>query len=136
MRPPRVQVPTFNTPMSATTLPACYYVDPEFFREELERFYCQDWICAGRMNQIPQPGDYFLRDIAGESIIITRDANDSLPAFFNVRRHRGTRICARPEGHCAGRIQCGSLRFRERNGSRSSSISHSVHTSQEKLTMA
>ena len=93
--------------MSATTLPARYYVDPEFFREELERFYCEDWICAGRVNQIPQPGDYFLRDIAGESIIITRDGNDSLRAFFNVCRHRGTRICARSKGHFPGRIQCG-----------------------------
>ncbi|HKF06108.1 MAG TPA: aromatic ring-hydroxylating dioxygenase subunit alpha [Candidatus Sulfotelmatobacter sp.] len=100
-------MPTPNTPMSATTLPARYYVDPEFFRQELERFYCQDWICAGRINQIPQPGDYFLREIAGESIIITRDKDDLLLAFFNVCRHRGTRICARSEGHFPGRIQCG-----------------------------
>lgn len=55
------------------TLPARYYTDPEVFREELDRFYCQTWICAGRADQIPNPGDYFLREVAGESIIITRD---------------------------------------------------------------
>jgi len=100
-------VPTSETPFVATTLPAVYYTDPDLFRQELERFYCQDWICAGRANRIPTAGDYFLRDIAGESIIITRDASNSLRAFFNVCRHRGTRICSRVEGHFPGRIQCG-----------------------------
>ena len=92
---------------TATTLPARYYTDPDFYREELERFFASDWICAGRANRVPAPGDYFLREVAGESIIITRDGNDSLRAFFNVCRHRGTRICANSAGHFPGRIQCG-----------------------------
>jgi Rieske 2Fe-2S family protein len=100
-------MPTSDTQSVATTLPARYYTDPDFFRDELERFYCQTWICAGRASQIPAPGDYFLREVAGESVIITRDANDSLQAFFNVCRHRGTRLCPHAEGHFPGRIQCG-----------------------------
>jgi glycine betaine catabolism A len=64
-----------------TTLPGRYYTDPDLFREELERFYCQTWICAGRTGQIPRPGDYFLRHIAGESIIVTRDASSEVRAF-------------------------------------------------------
>ena len=91
----------------ATTLPARYYTDPELFRDELERFYCQIWVCVGRENQIPAPGDYFLREFAGESIIITRDSSHTIRAFFNVCRHRGTRIVPVAEGHFAGRIQCG-----------------------------
>jgi Rieske 2Fe-2S family protein len=90
----------------ATTLPARYYTDPGVFRDELERFFCQDWICAGRTNQVLKAGDYFLREVAGESIIVTRDGNNSLRAFFNVCRHRGTRICALDKGHFTGRIQC------------------------------
>ena len=100
-------MPTTDTQSVATTLPARYYTDPDLFRDELERFYCQTWICAGRVSQIPANGDYFLREIAGESIIITRDASGSLRAFFNVCRHRGTRICTQPEGRFSGRIQCG-----------------------------
>jgi glycine betaine catabolism A len=91
----------------ATTLPARYYTDPEFFQDELERFFCRTWVCAGRVDQIPNAGDYFLREVAGESIIVTRDDDGSLRAFFNVCRHRGTRICAENEGHFARRIQCG-----------------------------
>jgi Rieske 2Fe-2S family protein len=100
-------MPTSDTQSVATTLPARYYTDPDVFRDELERFYCQTWICAGRANHIPTPGDYFLREVAGESIIVTRDESNSLRAFFNVCRHRGTRICAPAEGHFPGRIQCG-----------------------------
>lgn len=100
-------MPSFDTKSVATTLPARYYTDPDVFRDELERFYCQNWICAGRASQVPAPGDYFLREVAGESVIITRDGDGLLRAYFNVCRHRGTRICASPEGHFSGRIQCG-----------------------------
>lgn len=91
----------------ATTLPARYYTDAALFRDELERFYCQSWICAGRAPQISAAGDYFLREVAGESIIITRDSDKSVRAFYNVCRHRGTRLVTEPEGKFSGRIQCG-----------------------------
>jgi glycine betaine catabolism A len=96
-----------QTERVATTLPARYYTDPELFKDELERFYARMWICAGRANQIRSPGDYFLREFAGESIIVVRDNDNRVQAFFNVCRHRGTRICPVAEGHFAGRIQCG-----------------------------
>ena len=91
----------------AKTLPARYYTDPEVFRDEMERFYCQTWVFAGRADQIAKPGDYFLRDIAGESIIVTRDQGGSVRAFYNVCRHRGTRLVTAAEGTFSGRIQCG-----------------------------
>jgi Rieske 2Fe-2S family protein len=88
------------------TLPAKYYTDPDNFRAEIERFYFDAWICAGKMEQIANPGDYFLRNVGGESIIVTRDAGGVVRAFYNVCRHRGTRMCTVPEGTFAGRIQC------------------------------
>jgi Rieske 2Fe-2S family protein len=88
------------------TLPARYFTDPELFRAEMERFYFRTWICVGRGDHIPNAGDYFLRDAAGESIIITRDAAGGVRAFFNVCRHRGTRMCTAPQGAFAGRISC------------------------------
>ena len=57
------------------TLPARYYTDPELYRQELERFYFGMWICAGRSEEIAKPGDYFLRTVGDESIIVTRDAS-------------------------------------------------------------
>jgi Rieske 2Fe-2S family protein len=88
------------------TLPRRYYTDPEIFRDEMERFFLAMWVCAGRSEQIEKAGDYFLTEVAGESVIVTREAGGAVKAFYNVCRHRGTRMCGEEEGKFAGRIQC------------------------------
>ncbi len=91
----------------AMTLPAPYYTDPAIFRAELERFYFGRWICAGRAERVGNPGDYFLFELAGESVIVTRSADGALRAFYNVCRHRGTRMCDVAQGTLdGGRIRC------------------------------
>ena len=104
MNPSKASSRSAFTPQN--TLPARYYTDPENFRREMESFFCQTWICAGRSEQVTNAGDYFLREVAGESIVITRDASGEMHAFYNVCRHRGTRMCREAEGKFAGRIQC------------------------------
>jgi Rieske 2Fe-2S family protein len=88
------------------TLPARYYTDPAIFHDELEHLFFGRWICVGRSERIPNPGDYFLVELASESVIVTRSADSALRAFFNVCRHRGTRMCTAIEGSLAGSIQC------------------------------
>jgi Rieske 2Fe-2S family protein len=88
------------------TLPRRFYADPDFYRAELERFYINRWICAGRADQIPNAGDFFTRTLGDESLIITRDGSGEIHALFNVCRHRGTRLCEDTSGHFADRIQC------------------------------
>jgi len=89
-----------------STLPRHFYADADFYRAELERFYFRRWICVGRADHIPNAGDYFVRTLADESVVITRDAAGIIHALFNVCRHRGTRLCEMPSGHFAERIQC------------------------------
>ena len=89
----------------AKTLPARYYTDPRLFDQEIERFFGERWFCAGRADAIPNAGDYFLREVAGESLVIVRD-QDLVRAFYNVCRHRGTRLCGAAEGRFEGRILC------------------------------
>src|SRR4051812_37013336 len=67
----------------------------------MERFYFGRWIYAGRSEQIAGQGSYFLCDVAGESIIVTREG-----AFYNVCRHRGTRMCTVAEGTFESGIRC------------------------------
>ena len=82
------------------TLPARYYTDEGIFRDELERFYCQMWVCAGRAEQLAEKGQFFLAEVADESIIVTRDATNTPRAFYNVCRHRGARLLEEGSGHC------------------------------------
>ena len=88
------------------TLPARYYVDPAHFAREQERFFAGMWVCVARIEDLAAPGDYVVREIAGESVIVTRDAAGAFRGFHNVCRHRGTRLCTEPKGHFTGRIQC------------------------------
>jgi len=90
----------------ALTLPQRYYTDPEWFHHEMEAIHFDMWLCAGRTSQIPNAGDYLVRQIANASVIITRDEQGEIRAFHNVCRHRGTLLCTEKEGKFNGRIQC------------------------------
>jgi Rieske 2Fe-2S family protein len=90
----------------ASTLPGRYYTSSEVFSDEAQRIFSRRWICAGRADALPQPGDFALREIAGESLILVRGRDARLRAFYNVCRHRGTRLCEAASGRFAGAIQC------------------------------
>jgi len=91
---------------NALTLPSSWYVSPEVFEEERERVFRRSWLCVGRTERLAEPGDYFVADVAGESLIVTRDADCQPRALYNVCRHRGTRLCEQQHGHFAGSIMC------------------------------
>ena len=93
-------------PQGALTLPAAYYVDHEFFKREMDVLFGHMWICAGRTEQVERPGQFFMREVAGESVIVTRGASPRVNAFYNVCRHRGTRLCTEDAGTFGGSIQC------------------------------
>jgi Rieske 2Fe-2S family protein len=93
-------------PVSGVTLPASYYVDDRFFEREIDRLFRTMWVCAGREEEIDRPGQFVLRDLAGDSIIVTRSNDGTVHAFHNVCRHRGTRLCTDAAGAFAGSIQC------------------------------
>jgi len=90
----------------ARTLPGRYYTSPEIFAEEVERIFTRRWVCVGRAAELPDPGDYFLADVAGESVIVLRDQGGTLRAHYNVCRHRGTRLCEERRGRLSETIQC------------------------------
>ncbi|MGZ5019412.1 MAG: aromatic ring-hydroxylating oxygenase subunit alpha [Chthoniobacterales bacterium] len=89
----------------ATTLPQRYFVSPEIFAEEQASIFSKQWICVGHQSQLAATGDYFVREVAGESVIVLRDQKQVVHAFYNVCRHRGTRLCENPTGHFSA-IQC------------------------------
>src|SRR5690349_11869087 len=89
------------------TLPANYYTDPAFLKRELQHFFHSQWVCVGRADQIAEPGQYFVRDVAGENLIVVRDESHQIHAYYNVCRHRGTKLCEESTGSFkARRIQC------------------------------
>jgi len=70
------------------------YGDPEIFELEMERIFRRAWLFIGHESEVPEPGDYVTRDLAGEPIIMVRDDDtEEIGAFLNSCRHRGMRVC-------------------------------------------
>ena len=90
----------------ARTMAGEYYTSPTVFSDEQHAIFARQWTCIGRASAIPNPGDYLLREVAGESLIVVRGRDGAVRAFFNVCRHRGTRLCDGEGGHFAETIQC------------------------------
>jgi Rieske 2Fe-2S family protein len=74
------------------TLAGGDYTSPGVWEQERERIWFGDWVCLGRTEEVPNPGDYLVRDLAGESIFITRNLDGELRGFYNVCAHRGTKF--------------------------------------------
>jgi Rieske 2Fe-2S family protein len=90
----------------AKTLPQAYLVSPEVFVREQERIFSTQWLCVGHQSQIANAGDYFLHEVAGEGLIILRDPKGEVHGFYNVCRHRGTRVCEEKTGRLRETIRC------------------------------
>lgn len=75
-----------------------FYCDGAVFEQDMERIFRRLWLLVDHDSRIPETGDYFLFEIAGESIIVIRGEDGAVRAFYNVCRHRGSRICLEPSG--------------------------------------
>jgi Rieske 2Fe-2S family protein len=74
------------------TLSGAEYTSDAVYDEEREKIWWGDWVCVGREEELPNAGDYIVRDLTGESIFVARDENRRLHGFYNVCSHRGTKF--------------------------------------------
>jgi Rieske 2Fe-2S family protein len=82
------------------TLPRAAYLSPEVFDQERERIFWREWFVVGRAEELAGPGDYIVREVAGESIIVVRTRS-------NVCRHRGSQLVPQGRAGCfGGGIRC------------------------------
>jgi Rieske 2Fe-2S family protein len=82
--------------LSATTPAGRIYHDPAVLDSELEALFYRRWLCVGRADQIPHGGDFFTRQIGSEHLLFVRNPSGTVHGFYNLCRHRGTRVA--PEG--------------------------------------
>jgi nitrite reductase/ring-hydroxylating ferredoxin subunit len=83
------------------------YISPEFFELERDRVFRRVWLCLGREERIPNPGDFFVKDlaIARTSIIVVRGKDGRIRAFHNACSHRSNRVEWQMKG-CAATFTC------------------------------
>jgi Rieske 2Fe-2S family protein len=79
-------------------LPRQFYHDELVHLAEMEAIWRQGWLFAGHSCQIPNPGDYFIYKVEGDSVIVVRGDDGQVKAIYNVCRHRGMVICQEQQG--------------------------------------
>lgn len=69
------------------------YITEEFHHREVEKLWKRVWQVACREEDIPEPGDYVVYDLADMSLIVVRRPGGEIAAYHNACLHRGTRLC-------------------------------------------
>jgi carnitine monooxygenase subunit len=87
------------------TLPANYYVSPEIYRKELEVVFARSWNFACHISQVQEPGQYVRCHAGEEEIVVTRDLQGRLRAYYNVCRHRAHTLVQQDHGK-VGVLSC------------------------------
>lgn len=77
------------------------YISPEYYEREKAQIFKKTWLHVGRVEEIPQPGDYFVKDLAAcdTSIIVVRNKQGQIRAMHNVCAHRLNQIAYDKCGH-------------------------------------
>lgn len=78
---------------TASTLPPQLYTSEEFLAFEREALYAHEWLCVGRADRIPDPGDWFSVVMAGEPLVVVRDKDGSVNCLSAVCQHRAMQVC-------------------------------------------
>lgn len=82
------------------TLPPSLYTSQEAWEFEREHIFGRDWLCLGRVDQVPEPGDYRAVTIAGEPLLLVRDKDGEIRVLSAVCQHRGM-VVAEGNGTCS-----------------------------------
>lgn len=87
------------------TIPAPWYFDPDLAELEQRTVFGDSWQLVGRHDALREPGAFQTADVAGEPILVLRDPEGQLRAFYNVCRHRAALLLTAPCGQVS-RLRC------------------------------
>jgi p-cumate 2,3-dioxygenase subunit alpha len=81
------------------------FTDPDILALERRRVFEQCWIYAGHESEIPQPGDFRSRTVAGRPVILVRGSDGQVRVILNTCNHRGALVCLQTAGNTKS-FQC------------------------------
>src|SRR5271156_4476670 len=73
--------------------------DSEIHELELRRIFARSWVVVGHVAEIPDPGDYVLRYIGEDQVIVVRDTDGEVSILLNTCSHRGMEVCRADQGN-------------------------------------
>ena len=74
------------------------FTDPSVLDLEHEKIFERCWLYCGHDTELPEPGSFLTRTVAGRDFIFNRDATGKVGVFYNLCTHRGGRVCREKSG--------------------------------------
>jgi len=75
------------------------YTDPSVFTEEMDKIFHRGWVYVGHQGEVPNPGDFRLKRIGLQPVIMVRDQHGQVQLLLNRCRHRGATVCQEKQGN-------------------------------------
>lgn len=88
----------------AITLPPALYTDEAFLDFERDAVFGHEWLCVGRSDAVPNPGDFVTVTMCGEPLIVARGKDGVVRVMSAVCQHRAM-LVAEGSGNC-GTFRC------------------------------
>lgn len=83
------------------SLEQSFYNDERIYQLDLQEIFEKEWIFAGMTCEIPSKGNFITLTIGSNPVVLVRGAEGVIHGFFNVCRHRGSRLCVTEKGKVA-----------------------------------
>jgi phenylpropionate dioxygenase-like ring-hydroxylating dioxygenase large terminal subunit len=82
----------------AQAMPGPWFTSDALYELETERIFSREWLCVGRTEEIPNPGDWLSTEIAGEPVMVVRAAAGQVRALSRVCPHRFMDVLGEHDG--------------------------------------
>src|SRR5690606_14317632 len=66
--------------------------DREIYEMEMQKIFGKIWVFRGHESEIPNSGDFMVRDMGSDSVIVARGKESEVYVTLTVCPHRGMRI--------------------------------------------
>ena len=75
------------------------YSNPAIFADEMDKIFHRGWVYVGHRGEIPNRGDFRLKRIGLQPVIMVRDQHGQVQLLLNRCRHRGATVCQEGQGN-------------------------------------
>ena len=83
------------------SLPADWYHNEQIFTEEQQKIFKRHWSFVSSLDDLQNPGQFIVSDIAGQSVVVCRNSDNDLRGYLNLCRHRASPLCTDQSGRIA-----------------------------------
>jgi len=81
------------------------FTEAEFLERERRLIFANCWLYAGHESEVPAPGDFRSRRVAGRPVVLIRGDDGAVRLLLNTCTHRGAMVCREKMGN-AKTFQC------------------------------